>query len=334
MDDRCEALVLGIGNVLWADEGFGVRAVEALHAAFAFPAGVVLQDGGTLGLNLLRARSPSRAPRAGVRRHRLRPCPGHAQGAARRRGAGVGPRPSSRRTRPASTTCSRWRSSTAAPRDASSHRRAAGRAVRFRRQPARRRCGRACPRPSRSRRGSWPPGASPARRARPAPPSSRSTRRRSRSTPTKRAAPPPPTPAASAIRGCSPPAPRRGRLSDVRRHPHAGRRAPRRGIAVVRRSRPPRAHRPGAGRRRSRRAAGSSRSRARARAHADRRGSRADRRRARRARGRARRRRPTSTRYFADLIDREPELPDHLKGTADDRSRCRSRPAPTPARIR
>ena len=37
---RCEVLVLGIGNVLWADEGFGVRAVEALHAAYAFPAGV------------------------------------------------------------------------------------------------------------------------------------------------------------------------------------------------------------------------------------------------------------------------------------------------------
>jgi hydrogenase maturation protease len=50
--DRCEALVLGIGNVLWADEGFGVRAVEALHAAFAFPAGVTLRDGGTLGLAL------------------------------------------------------------------------------------------------------------------------------------------------------------------------------------------------------------------------------------------------------------------------------------------
>jgi hydrogenase maturation protease len=30
---RCEVLVLGIGNVLWADEGFGVRAVEALNAA-------------------------------------------------------------------------------------------------------------------------------------------------------------------------------------------------------------------------------------------------------------------------------------------------------------
>jgi hydrogenase maturation protease len=44
--------VLGIGNVLWADEGFGVRAVEALNAAYGFPRGVVLQDGGTLGLGL------------------------------------------------------------------------------------------------------------------------------------------------------------------------------------------------------------------------------------------------------------------------------------------
>jgi hydrogenase maturation protease len=52
VEDRCEALVLGIGNVLWADEGFGVRAVEALHAAYAFPPVVRLHDGGTLGLNL------------------------------------------------------------------------------------------------------------------------------------------------------------------------------------------------------------------------------------------------------------------------------------------
>ena len=48
----CEVLVLGIGNVLWADEGFGVRAVESLHAAYAFPETVTLKDGGTLGLNL------------------------------------------------------------------------------------------------------------------------------------------------------------------------------------------------------------------------------------------------------------------------------------------
>lgn len=47
------ALVLGIGNVLWADEGFGVRAVEALHDAWALPASVTLMDGGTQGLILL-----------------------------------------------------------------------------------------------------------------------------------------------------------------------------------------------------------------------------------------------------------------------------------------
>jgi hydrogenase maturation protease len=55
MERRCEVLVLGIGNVLWADEGFGVRAVEALNAAYAFPADVALQDGGTLGLALYEA---------------------------------------------------------------------------------------------------------------------------------------------------------------------------------------------------------------------------------------------------------------------------------------
>jgi hydrogenase maturation protease len=49
------ALVLGIGNVLWADEGFGVRAVEALHDAYAFPPEVCLVDGGTQGLYLLNA---------------------------------------------------------------------------------------------------------------------------------------------------------------------------------------------------------------------------------------------------------------------------------------
>jgi len=52
VDTRREVLVLGIGNLLWADEGFGVRAVEALHAVYTFPADVTLQDGGTLGLLL------------------------------------------------------------------------------------------------------------------------------------------------------------------------------------------------------------------------------------------------------------------------------------------
>ncbi len=46
-------LVLGIGNLLWADEGFGVRCVEALHQGHALPAEVSLVDGGTQGMYLL-----------------------------------------------------------------------------------------------------------------------------------------------------------------------------------------------------------------------------------------------------------------------------------------
>lgn len=46
-------LVLGIGNVLWADEGFGVRCIEAMAGAFALPDHVRLIDGGTQGLYLL-----------------------------------------------------------------------------------------------------------------------------------------------------------------------------------------------------------------------------------------------------------------------------------------
>ncbi|MBL0141092.1 MAG: HyaD/HybD family hydrogenase maturation endopeptidase [Betaproteobacteria bacterium] len=48
-----ETLVLGIGNVLWADEGFGVRAVAALNEGWRFPDSVTLMDGGTQGLYLL-----------------------------------------------------------------------------------------------------------------------------------------------------------------------------------------------------------------------------------------------------------------------------------------
>ncbi|MDE2604352.1 MAG: HyaD/HybD family hydrogenase maturation endopeptidase [Burkholderiales bacterium] len=46
-------VVLGIGNVLWADEGFGVRCVEALQRRYAFGAHVQLVDGGTQGLYLI-----------------------------------------------------------------------------------------------------------------------------------------------------------------------------------------------------------------------------------------------------------------------------------------
>ena len=52
-EPRPDVLVLGIGNVLWADEGFGVRAVEALHRGWEMPANVSVVDGGTQGVYLL-----------------------------------------------------------------------------------------------------------------------------------------------------------------------------------------------------------------------------------------------------------------------------------------
>jgi len=48
-----QALVLGIGNVLWADEGFGVRCVEAFQERWQLPPDVTVLDGGTQGLYLL-----------------------------------------------------------------------------------------------------------------------------------------------------------------------------------------------------------------------------------------------------------------------------------------
>lgn len=46
-------VVLGIGNVLWADEGFGVRCVETLQREWTFAPHVDLIDGGTQGLYLI-----------------------------------------------------------------------------------------------------------------------------------------------------------------------------------------------------------------------------------------------------------------------------------------
>ncbi len=46
-------VVLGIGNVLWADEGFGVRCIEALEQRWQFAPHVQLVDGGTQGLYLI-----------------------------------------------------------------------------------------------------------------------------------------------------------------------------------------------------------------------------------------------------------------------------------------
>jgi hydrogenase maturation protease len=44
--------ILGLGNVLMGDDGFGPYVAEALAAAYEFPAGVSLVDLGTPGLDL------------------------------------------------------------------------------------------------------------------------------------------------------------------------------------------------------------------------------------------------------------------------------------------
>ena len=46
-------LMLGIGNLPWADESFGVRCVEKLARGWRFEANVQILDGGTRGLYLL-----------------------------------------------------------------------------------------------------------------------------------------------------------------------------------------------------------------------------------------------------------------------------------------
>ncbi len=51
--DTPNVLILGIGNLLWADEGFGVRAVEELHRHYLFADSVRVMDGGTQGIYLV-----------------------------------------------------------------------------------------------------------------------------------------------------------------------------------------------------------------------------------------------------------------------------------------
>ncbi len=48
-------LVLGVGNILYTDEGAGVRCVEKLQREYEFSDNVTLMDGGTLGMRLMEA---------------------------------------------------------------------------------------------------------------------------------------------------------------------------------------------------------------------------------------------------------------------------------------
>ncbi len=53
MNTAPHVMVLGIGSVLFRDDGFGIRVVERLQAAYDFPDNVSVVDGGVLGVNLL-----------------------------------------------------------------------------------------------------------------------------------------------------------------------------------------------------------------------------------------------------------------------------------------
>lgn len=45
-------IILGIGNILLTDEGFGVRVIQAIEERYAFSENVSLLDGGVLGIHL------------------------------------------------------------------------------------------------------------------------------------------------------------------------------------------------------------------------------------------------------------------------------------------
>ena len=48
-----EIMILGVGCILYSDEGFGVRVIEAIEERYQFPDNVLVVDGGVLGINLL-----------------------------------------------------------------------------------------------------------------------------------------------------------------------------------------------------------------------------------------------------------------------------------------
>ena len=52
MSDQ-KVLILGVGNILLTDEGFGVRAAAYLEEHYRWPENVTLMDGGTQGLMLM-----------------------------------------------------------------------------------------------------------------------------------------------------------------------------------------------------------------------------------------------------------------------------------------
>lgn len=53
MTQKPVVTILGVGNLLYTDEGFGIHVVQRLEACYTFPEAVCVADGGVLGINLL-----------------------------------------------------------------------------------------------------------------------------------------------------------------------------------------------------------------------------------------------------------------------------------------
>ena len=54
MENKTEIVtILGVGNILLTDEGFGVHVIRRLEKEYRFPENARIIDGGVLGLNLL-----------------------------------------------------------------------------------------------------------------------------------------------------------------------------------------------------------------------------------------------------------------------------------------
>jgi hydrogenase maturation protease len=48
-----EIMILGIGSILFSDDGFGIQVAQRIDKEYEFPDSVLVVDGGVLGINLL-----------------------------------------------------------------------------------------------------------------------------------------------------------------------------------------------------------------------------------------------------------------------------------------
>ena len=48
-----DIMILGIGSILFSDDGFGIQVVQQIEREYEFPDNVLVVDGGVLGINLL-----------------------------------------------------------------------------------------------------------------------------------------------------------------------------------------------------------------------------------------------------------------------------------------